>query len=173
MNEKKIPIEIINLLKGELREQKKIVRSASKRIQQIEGGLLKIEVDKLKATGLLSQLAWGNIEYVGRYETYGIRSKETSENSKIVKKIQKWIWKRRKKGRDAVKFFETKNRVVGIFEECVDDYFDEENVRLTIFAIYIKLYLEGPTGEFEIISKQLLNDFAKKWNLIIEGNNND
>jgi hypothetical protein len=160
------------ILKKKLKEQTRNAATIVKRIAKIKKELWELELDDFKELGLLPQLTW---EYVDRVSLFGctaigFRSTETTLNSKVVKEIQKWIWKHKDSNGD-VRFFRKVTDGYTIQLALQMDWIDDEEcwneetdpMRVTIFAIDVE-----ETGTGHDAEKKALKTFAEKWNIKAE-----
>lgn len=162
------------VLTKRMKEQTRNAATIVKRIAKIKKELWELELDDFKELGLLPQLTW---EYVDRVSlcgctAIGFKSTETTLNSKVVKKIQKWIWEYGNKDfENEVRFFvkttDNYRILLALQMDWVDDEecYNEETdpMCVTIFAIDIEELGTGHDAE-----KKALKTFAEKWNIKAE-----
>lgn len=162
------------VLTKRMKEQTRNAAMIVKRIAKIKKDIWKLKLEDFKELGLLPQLTWN---YENRVRLFGctatgFRSTETTLNSEVVKKIQKWIWKYGDKEFDnEVRFF-TKSIdgykvILALQMDWVDDekcYNNETDpMAVTIFAIDME-----ETGTGHKAEEVALTDFAEKWNIKAE-----
>jgi hypothetical protein len=161
------------VLTKRMKEQTRNAATIVKRIAKIKKELWELELEEFKELGLLPQLTW---KYVDRVRllgctAIGFSSVETTLDSKVVKKLQKWIWKREdKEFRDARlyrKSIDGYTILLSLQMDWVDDeaIWDEEKdpMCVTIFAIDVQE--TGTGGDAE---KVALKQFAEEWNIKAE-----
>lgn len=162
------------VLTKRMKEQTRNAETIVKRIAKIKKELWELELDEFKELGLLPQLTWEHVDRVGLCgcTAIGFRSTETTLNSKVVKKIQKWTRKHGNKDFvDEVRFFTkvTDNHkvLIALQMDWVDDEEryneDTDPMCVTIFAIDIE-----ETGTGHDAEKKALKTFAEKWNIKAE-----
>lgn len=162
------------VLNRRMKEQTRNVAKIVKRIAKIKKELWEIELDDFKELGLLPQLTWKYVDRVCLFgcTAIGFRSTEITLNSKVVKKIQKWIWKHKdSSGYGDVRFFIklTDGYTIQLAlqmdwtddDECYNE--DTDPMCVTIFAIDTEETGTGCPSE-----KKALKTFAEKWNIEAE-----
>lgn len=161
------------VLKRRLKEQTRNAAKTVKRMAKIKKQLWELEFDKFKEIGLLPQLTWNYEDRVRLFgcTAIGFRSTETTLNSKVVKKIQKWTWKHKHKEFGDVRFFRKETDGYTILlalqmdwtddEECYNE--ETDSMAVTIFAIDVE-----ETGKGRDAEKKALKTFAEKWNIEAE-----
>jgi len=161
------------VLQKRMKEQTRNAAMIVKRIAKIKKDIWKLDLEDFKELGLLSQLTW---EYENRVRlmgctAIGFRSVETTGNSKVVKKIQKWIWKHdNKEFIGEVRFFTTDIDGYQILTALKmdwaedDDYCEHEDRKtVTVFTIDAE-----ETGTGHNAEEVALTYFAEKWDMKAE-----
>jgi hypothetical protein len=158
------------VLTRKMKEQTRNAAKVAKRIARIKKELWELELDEFRETGLLQQLTWtyeDRVRLLG-CSAIGFMSTETTLDSKVVRKIQKWFWEHREERRDDVGFFTKSidgyriNLALQMDwtddEECYNEGTDPQCV--TIFAIDVE-----ETGTGHPAEKKALKAFAEKWDI--------
>lgn len=170
------------VLTKRLKEQNRNAKKVEKRIERIERDIWELELDAFQETGLLQQLTWtyqDRVRLMG-CTAIGFRSTETTQNSKVVKKIQKWIWKLTDKRLGEMRFFRKAIDGYIILLALQMDWIDDdanwnENIdpmAVTIFAIDVEETGTGCDAEKKGTSrdaeKKALKTFAEKWDIEVD-----
>jgi hypothetical protein len=158
------------VLTKRMKEQTRNAAMIVKRIAKIKKDIWKLELADFKELGLLPQLTWNYVDRVSLFgcTAIGFRSTETTLDSKVVKKIQKWIQKREdKEFRDARlyrKSIDGYTVLLSLQMDWVDDeaIWDEESdpMAVTIFAIDVQ-----ETGTGHKAEEVALKQFAEEWKI--------
>jgi hypothetical protein len=159
------------VLTKRMKEQARNAAMIVKRIAKIKKDIWKLELEDFKELGLLPQLTWNyenRVRLLG-CTAIGFRSTETTLNSKVVKKIQKWIWKNgNKEFVNEVRFFTKDIDGYKVLLALQMDWTDDEEcyneetdpMAVTIFAIDVE-----ETGTGHKAEEVALTEFAEKWNI--------
>lgn len=160
------------ILTRKLKEQNRNAKKVAKRKEKIEKKLWELKLEDFKDTGLLSQLTWEFEPRVSLFncEGTGFRSKENTSNSEVVKKIQDWRWKHRRRGRYTDHVELSYKKVVNGYQILLglqmgyanDDIYDGPMV-VEVFAIDV-----NETGTGVPTEKLVVNKFAEEWNMSVE-----
>jgi hypothetical protein len=161
------------VLTKRMKEQTRNAAMIVKRIAKIKKDIWKLDLEDFKELGLLSQLTWEYTNWVRLMgcTAIGFRSVETTGNSKVVKKIQKWIWKHdNKEFVGEVRFFTKDTDDYEILLALKmnyaedDDFCEHEDKKtVTVFAIDVE-----ETGTGHNAEEKALKTFAENWDMKAE-----
>ena len=146
------------VLTKRLKEQEKNVKKIDRRIDRIEKSISKLEFDQFNEDGILAKLTWEYVTDFSNVNCSAIRSKEMDVNSKIMIKIQKWWEKTQINSYLGLGEIKEKHLMM-----MLKNGKNTKSCRVVVLAACFKL----SGAEAQLKEKEMLHNFAKKWNITV------